>query len=129
MSIQIVQISSTLTDCNKELSRSVVRKLRGNYDLLNLDGSITKIRNGMNFNDHVHICYVGGLENGEMKDTRTYKQMDALEVYVMYHILMNPSTFVTDANFFGEKSCIFDVEAWLKEIGVHKRHFLTECEL
>ena len=129
MSIQIVQISSTLTDCNKELSRSVVRKLRGNYDLLNLDGSITKIRNGINFNEHRHICYVGGLKDGSMKDTRTYKQMDALEIYVMYHVLMNFSTYITDANLFSEKSCMFDVEKWLKEIGVHKRHFLTECEL
>jgi len=124
-SIQILEISSTLTEEGKELSKKDLSQLEGTFDLINLNGSLTKINNSKNKDKSIKVCYVGGISG----DTRTYKQMDSLEVYVLYHLLQDPYLFITNASTFGGNECSFDVGKWLKEIGVNKRHYLTQAKL
>ena len=129
-SIRILEISSSLTESGKELSKSQLLKTKGTLDYINLNGTLVKVRNGKNENSHLRVGYVGGIDKKSInKDTRTYKQMDALEIYVLYHLLQNPSLLIIDAGQMGGQSCLFDVGQWLKEIGVHKRHHLIQAKL
>jgi hypothetical protein len=132
--IKILEISSTLTEEGKELSKKILKELKGAFDLINLNGSLIKIRNGKNEDDNIKLCYVGGVSNGDtlirrVNDTRTYKQMDALEVYVLYHLLQNPFLFIANSGSLDGKNCAFNVETWLDEIGINKRHYLTQAKL
>lgn len=68
-----------------------------------------------------HIVYVGGLGmNGEPRDTRTSEQRKTLEKYVKNFLRKHPGASVVGHNELSAgKACpCFDVQKWLREIGV-----------
>ena len=80
-----------------------------------------------------HIVYSGGVTakrvNGKYKakDTRTQAQKDALEMYVKAHTTLQPQWQIAGHYHFAAKACpSFDVEEWLKEIGVNKKNIYTK---
>ena len=80
-----------------------------------------------------HIVYAGGVTakrvNGKYKakDTRTQAQKDALEMYVKAHTTLQPQWKIAGHYHFATKACpSFDVEAWLKEIGIKQKNIYTK---
>lgn len=70
-----------------------------------------------------HIVYVGGVErDGKTPcDTRTAEQREALADYVRDFHRRFPSVRIVGHNFLAAKACpSFDVEKWLKEIGINQ---------
>lgn len=132
-----------VTAANVEYYHRVIRKWSrpGYSDYIELNGKIVNLRNwDMNneiesneytwgvlgqLNRHArHICYAGGLnKQREVEDTRTPAQLEAMEVYVKFMILMNPDIVICGHYALQRKGCpSFNVEEWLEEIGVPERN-------
>lgn len=110
----------------------------GYTDMIHLDGSIERlvqnnedanvdpweITNGVAGYNSIsrHIVYVGGTEKGNVnksKDTRTEAQKKALEEYVKDFHQRFPNVKIVGHNELAAKACpSFNVQAWLKEIGL-----------
>tara|TARA_Y100001973_G_C5116024_1_gene290209 strand:- start:194 stop:688 length:495 start_codon:yes stop_codon:yes gene_type:complete len=88
---------------------------------------VTNGARGMNYKSR-HIVYVGGVDkNGKPKDTRTDAQKEALEMYVKAHTTLQPQWRISGHYHWSRKACpSFDVEEWLKEIGVNKKNIYTK---
>lgn len=71
-----------------------------------------------------HIVYVGGVDkNGKAKDTRTDAQKKALEMYIKAHTTLQPQWQIAGHYHFAAKACpSFNVENWLKSIGVNEKN-------
>ena len=70
-----------------------------------------------------HVVYVGGVaaDGKTPKDTRTPAQKQAMEAYVKDFHRRFPSIPVVGHNQLAAKACpSFDVQAWLKEIGINQ---------
>ena len=70
-----------------------------------------------------HVVYVGGVaaDGKTPKDTRTPAQKKAMEAYVKDFRRRFPSIPVVGHNQLAAKACpSFDVQAWLKEIGINQ---------
>lgn len=70
-----------------------------------------------------HIVYVGGVDrDGKTpKDTRTAEQREALKRYVTDFHRRFPSVKIVGHNELAAKACpSFDVQKWLKEIGINQ---------
>lgn len=111
----------------------------GYTDLLHLDGNwerlvpnnengyvegfeITNGARGYNGKSR-HIVYAGGVEkNGKTpKDTRTLAQENALKNYVLKFHKAHPTVRIIGHNEIAAKACpSFDVQKWLKSIGIHQ---------
>jgi len=69
-----------------------------------------------------HIVYAGGMDknNKHPKDTRTKYQKYVLEHYCRFMLLRYPWLKIAGHNEFSSKACpSFDVQKWLKEIGLN----------
>lgn len=112
----------------------------GYTDMVHLNGTIERLVNN-NEDDQVdnweitngvagynsisrHIVYVGGVEKDNVnkaKDTRTDAQKKALEDYVKDFHKRFPSVKIVGHNELAAKACpSFDVQKWLKEIGINQ---------
>lgn len=117
------------------LDGTVERLVENNEDAY-VDGwEITNGAKGYNSCSR-HIVYVGGVEgtvnkagkivakldkNGKTipKDTRTLKQLHALEAYVKDFHARFPDVKIIGHNEVAAKACpSFDVQKWLKQIGI-----------
>lgn len=70
-----------------------------------------------------HVVYVGGVaaDGKTPKDTRTAAQLKAMETYVKDFHRRFPSVRIVGHNELAAKACpSFDVQAWLKEIGINQ---------
>lgn len=70
-----------------------------------------------------HVVYVGGVaaDGKTPKDTRTEAQLKAMETYVKDFHRRFPSVRIVGHNELAAKACpSFDVQAWLKEIGINQ---------
>lgn len=68
-----------------------------------------------------HVVYVGGMTKDmtHAKDTRTPEQLKAMEAYVRDFHRRFPHVRIVGHNELAAKACpSFDVQKWLKEIGV-----------
>lgn len=109
----------------------------GYTDLIHLDGSVERlvdnnedamvdpceITNGAKGYNSVsrHIVYVGGCakDGKTAKDTRTPAQKQALEAYVNDFHSRFPQVRIVGHNELAAKACpSFDVQQWLKDIGI-----------
>lgn len=107
----------------------------GYTDLIHLDGCVERlvdnnedanvdpweVTNGAKGYNAVsrHVVYAGG---GKGKDTRTDAQKKALEAYVKDFHRRFPDVKIVGHNQLSAKACpSFDVQAWLKEIGVFQQ--------
>lgn len=111
----------------------------GYTDLIHLDGKVERlvannedanvdpweITNGAKGYNSVsrHIVYVGGVaaDGKTTKDTRTKKQKQALETYVKEFHRRFPKVRIIGHGEVAAKGCpSFDVQAWLKTIGINQ---------
>lgn len=121
----------------------------GYTDMIHLDGRVERlvynnedanvdpweITNGAKGYNSVsrHVVYVGGLavsHRGQVerqkttlipKDTRTEAQKEALKRYVLDFHRRFPEVKIIGHNEVAAKACpCFDVQAWLKEIGINR---------
>lgn len=115
----------------------------GYADMVYLDGSLVNII-PFNQDDHVdpweisngakglngisrHVVYVGGVDKTgkKAKDTRTKEQTGSLETYVKFTLLRHPDIEILghhDAPGANKDCPSFDVDKWLKEIGVPEKN-------
>jgi peptidoglycan hydrolase-like protein with peptidoglycan-binding domain len=74
-----------------------------------------------------HVCYIGGVNNKEAKDTRTPKQKRSLYTYLNYQILLNPKVLILGHNQVQKKACpSFDVFNEYGYLGIGKSNFMQE---
>lgn len=102
------------------LDGSVERLVANNEDAWVDDWEITNGAAGYNSVSR-HVVYAGGLsaDGKTPKDTRTAAQKAALENYVKKFHEAHPRVRIIGHNEVSAKACpSFDVQAWLKEIGV-----------
>ncbi|WP_108822009.1 N-acetylmuramoyl-L-alanine amidase [Dysgonomonas sp. Marseille-P4361] len=107
--------------------------------LIHLDGSVSElvannddnivdpweITNGVAGKNSIsqHWVYAGGvaLDGKTPKDTRTQAQKDTLETLVKDFNRRFPTVKIVGHNHFAAKACpSFDVQAWLKQIGINQ---------
>ncbi len=111
----------------------------GYTDLIHLDGTVERmvqnnedaevdpweVTNGVKGYNSVsrHIVYAGGLakDGKTAKDTRTEAQRKTLTAYVRNFHERFPSIRIVGHNELAAKACpSFDVQRWLKEIGLYQ---------
>jgi hypothetical protein len=111
----------------------------GYTDLIHLDGRVERlvdnnedanvdaweITNGAKGYNSVsrHVVYAGGLakDGKTAKDTRTAAQLQAMEAYVKAFNAQHPQVRIVGHNELAAKACpSFDVQAWLKAIGIQQ---------
>ena len=112
----------------------------GYTDLVHLDGTVERlvtnnedmevdpweVTNGAKGYNSVsrHVAYAGGLakDGKTAKDTRTAAQRAALEMYVKDFHRRFPDVRIVGHNELVAKACpSFDVQKWLKEIGINQQ--------
>jgi N-acetylmuramoyl-L-alanine amidase len=89
---------------------------------------------GFNYRSR-HVCYVGGLKrevvndaDGDVEtwvpsDTRTPRQLYAMEIYIKYMIIRHPNIRVAGHNQVSNKACpSFNVPKWLESIGIPSKN-------
>jgi len=96
--------------------------------IFNKDGSVFKFEElDLDFpytldtlpGNSIHVVYDG---NGKFDD-RTYKQYDAMEIFIKYHILISPLVKIAGINQIEENNKIgFSISNWLKEIGINNKN-------
>lgn len=111
----------------------------GYTDMVHLDGTVERlvenneddvvdpweVTNGAKGHNRAarHIVYVGGVaaDGKTPKDTRTPEQRSALEAYVKDFHRRFPRVRIVGHNELAAKACpSFDVQKWLKEIGINQ---------
>lgn len=112
----------------------------GYTDLIHLDGRVERlvenneddvvdsweITNGASGYNSVsrHVVYAGGVsarDASKAEDTRTEAQRSALTEYVKAFHAAHPKVRIVGHNELTAKACpSFDVQAWLKEIGINQ---------
>lgn len=110
----------------------------GYTDMIHLDGRVERlvnnnedanvdpweVTNGAKGYNSVsrHIVYVGGVSKNDVnksEDTRTEAQKEALKKYVLDFHKRFPDVKIIGHREVAAKACpSFDVQAWLKEIGI-----------
>lgn len=104
------------------LNGSVERLVANNEDAWVDDWEITNGAKGYNSVSR-HVVYAGGLaaDGKTAKDTRTAAQKASLEKYVKDFHAAHPKVKIIGHNQVAAKACpSFDVQAWLREIGINQ---------
>lgn len=102
------------------LDGKIERLVENNEDSVVDSWEVTNGATGYNSTSR-HIVYTGGvLKDGKTPaDTRTPAQKSALETYVKNFHKRFPGVRIIGHNEIAKKACpSFDVQAWLKEIGI-----------
>lgn len=114
------------------LNGDVTRLVDYNDDDIVDKWEITNGARGMNSKSR-HIVYAGGVSakkiNGKYKpeDTRTDEQKKSLEEYVKAQTAIHPNWKIAGHYHFAAKACpSFNVEEWLKEIGIPEKNIYTK---
>ena len=131
--IKYLVIASVQATKNKIELTNKINSLPGRWDIINLDGTLTSIKNKSNkenicSNNIIRLGYIKTVKDSH-KDNRTYLQVDSMETYIKYHILKNPSLYVADANNFSEMEMGFDINNIVEELGVSKKNILYTVKL
>lgn len=131
--VKYLVIASVQATKNKIELTNKINSLPGNWDIINLDGTLTSIKNksnnkGICDKNIIRLAYIKTLKDSH-RDNRTYLQVDSMETYIKYHILKNPSLYVADANNFSEMEMGFDINNIVEELGVSKKNILYTVKL
>tara|TARA_Y100001963_G_C6488046_1_gene312100 strand:- start:9 stop:413 length:405 start_codon:yes stop_codon:yes gene_type:complete len=126
-------IASVQATENKLELGNKIKKLPGEWDIINLDGTLTSISNNhynenISDKDIIKLAYVKSFKDSH-KDNRTYLQVDSMEVYIKYHILKNPNIYIADANNFSDMKMGFDIHNVVEEMGVSRERIMYTVEL
>lgn len=123
-----------VTENKSELSEKL-KALSGKWDVISIDGSLSKISNEYDkddvfySNDFIRLAYIKPLKNNKL-DNRSPKQVDSMEAYIKYHLLIQPFTYIADVNIFNENlETGFDIESVSSEFGIPKRNIMLKCVL
>lgn len=76
-----------------------------------------------------HIVYVGGIDKDDYKpkDTRTPEQLESMKNFVLDFVSKHPGIKVAGHYHFAQKACpSFNVEQWLKSIGVEEKNIYSK---
>ena len=120
-SIQATKIKSELEEA--------INLLPGKWDIINMDGTLRTVSNANdNFCNITKLAYIKTIKDSH-KDNRTYLQVDAMEVYVKYHILKNPNIYIADSNNFLDMEMGFNIDDIVEEFGVSKKNILYKVTL
>ena len=120
-SIQATKIKSELEEA--------INSLPGKWDIINMDGTLRTVSNANdNFCNITKLAYIKTIKDSH-KDNRTYLQVDAMEVYVKYHILKNPNIYIADSNNFLDMEMGFNIDDIVEEFGVSKKNILYKVTL
>jgi hypothetical protein len=101
---------------------TIERLVENNEDAKVDPWEITNGASGYNSNSR-HVVYVGGLaaDGKTPRDTRTPKQLKAMENYVKDFHKRFPNVRIVGHNELAKKACpSFDVQKWLKQIGINQ---------
>ena len=71
-----------------------------------------------------HIAYIGGMLNGKVADTATWKQYDSLENIVMYHLLYNQHLKIGSSSLYFNELPGIKIKQWLLDIGVNEKNIM-----
>ena len=131
--IKYLVIASVQATKNKSELIEKINSLPGNWDIINLDGTLTSIKNkpnneGISSKNIIRLAYIKTIKDSH-KDNRTYLQVDSMETYIKYHILKNPSLYIADSNNFSEMEMGFDIDNIVEELGVSKKNILYKVTL
>ena len=131
--IKYLVIASVQATKNKIELTNKINSLPGNWDIINLDGTLTSIKNkpnneGISSKNIIRLAYIKTIKDSH-KDNRTYLQVDSMETYIKYHILKNPSLYIADSNNFSEMEMGFDIDNIVEELGVSKKNILYKVTL
>ena len=131
--IKYLVIASVQATKNKSELSEKINSLPGNWDIINLDGTLTSIKNkpnneGISSKNIIRLAYIKTIKDSH-KDNRTYLQVDSMETYIKYHILKNPSLYIADSNNFSEMEMGFDIDNIVEELGVSKKNILYKVTL
>lgn len=106
------------------LDGRIERLVKNNEDANVDDWEITNGASGYNAVSR-HIVYVGGVDACDVrkaKDTRTAAQKDAMTRYVLYFHKRFPRVRIVGHRELAAKACPgFDVQRWLKSIGINQQ--------
>ena len=120
-SIQATKIKSELEEA--------INSLPGKWDIINMDGTLRTVSNANdNFCNITKLAYIKTIKDSH-KDNRTYLQVDAMEVYVKYHILKNPNIYIAESNNFLDMEMGFNIDDIVEEFGVSKKNILYKVTL
>lgn len=135
MNIDYIVIHCTATEAGKDFTAADIDKWHkargfrkiGYHYVVRLNGSLETGRAesevgahtiGLNANS-LGVVYVGGLENGKPKDTRTGVQRLALENLIKELLQDYPQAQVAGHYDFAPKACpCFNVFDWCKNVGI-----------
>lgn len=104
------------------LDGKVERLVQNNEDANADPWEITNGAKGYNSTSR-HVVYVGGVarDGKTPRDTRTLKQLKAMEAYVKDFHRRFPAVKIIGHNELAAKACpSFDVKKWLKQIGINQ---------
>ena len=126
-------IASVQATENKLELGNKIKNLPGEWDIINLDGTLTSISNNhynenISDKDIIKLAYVKSFKDSH-KDNRNYLQVDSMEVYIKYHILKNPNIYIADANSFSDMEMGFDIHNIVEELGVSKERIMYTVKL
>ena len=109
--------------CMFHLDGSMTTLVKHNDNDIVEPWELTNGARGMNHKSR-HIVYVGGCdEDMKPKDTRTDKQLKALEEYVKSYTTIHPHWKIAGHRDFASKACpSFSVQEWLEEIGIPEKN-------
>jgi len=103
-------------------------KLSVSCDIIHFNGQRsefkTKSEHPSKDETYKHVAYIGGIIDGKLSDTATWKQYDSLEHIVMYHLLYNQNLKIACSSLFFDESSGLKIRAWLKDIGVNKKNIM-----
>ena len=106
-----------------------ILKNRGFSYIFNRDGSVTKL-DKPDFDSAYSLDTLSGpsmhvIYDGDgYADDRTYKQYDAMEIFMKYHVLIYPKVKIAGIYQVEETNEPgFEVPAWLKEISLIKNSY------
>ncbi len=97
-------------------------------DIIHFNGQLSKYKteseHPSNSESYKHVAYIGGLKDGKVTDTATWKQYDSLEHIVMYHLLYNQNLKIGCSSLFFNNKAGVDVRKWLRDMGVNSKNIM-----
>ena len=126
--IEYLIIHSTGTE-HKHVPNKEEYNLSVSCDIIHFNGQLSrykavKSQHPTNKETYKHIAYIGGLLDGKVADTATWKQYDSMEHIVMYHLLCNQHLKIACSSLFFEESPGIKMKQWLIDIGVNEKNIM-----
>ena len=126
--IDYLIIHSTSTERSKVVDKKEYNLLVS-CDIVHFNGQLSQFKveepeHPTSDDNYKHVAYIGGLEDGNVTDTATWKQYDSLEHIVMYHLLYNQNLKVGCSSLFFDTDSGLRVRTWLEDIGVKPKNIM-----